>query len=151
MPCLLGAGALNRQPFDPARIFATGLSNGGTMANRLGCDLSQFFAAIAPVAGAHSGFLLCDVSQAISVLAIHGTDDNVIPYEGNGEDVPPVRMWVEAWAERDGCALAPIYINLPQAPICAGCDPGPGLSPTEWRSGLRLRRSVRAASLHLGF
>jgi polyhydroxybutyrate depolymerase len=88
---------------DPARIFATGLSNGGTMANRLGCDLSQSFAAIAPVAGAHSGFFLCEVSEPVSVLAVHGTDDTVIPYEGNGSDVPPVRTWVEAWAERDGC------------------------------------------------
>lgn len=93
-------GELN---IDPDRIYATGLSNGGTMSNRLGCDLSQFFAAIAPVAGAHSGFQLCDVSEPVSVLAIHGTDDRVIPYEGNGSDVPPVRTWVEAWAARNNC------------------------------------------------
>ena len=62
---------------DPARIYATGLSNGGVMANRLGCDLSESFAAIAPVAGAHSGFHLCDVSEPVSVLAVHGTDDLV--------------------------------------------------------------------------
>ena len=92
---------------DPARIYATGLSNGGVMANRLGCELSESFAAIAPVAGAHSGFHLCDVSEPVSVLAVHGTDDLVIPYQGNGEDVPPVRTWVEAWAERDGCEAEP--------------------------------------------
>ena len=68
---------------DPNRIYATGLSNGGTMANRLGCDLPEFFAAIAPVAGAHSGLHLCEVSEPVSVLAIHGTDDLMIPYEGN--------------------------------------------------------------------
>ncbi len=88
---------------DPNRIYATGLSNGGTMSNRLGCDRSETFAAIAPVAGAHSGLHLCDNQLPVSVLAIHGTDDQIIPYEGNGSDVPPVRVWVEAWSQRDGC------------------------------------------------
>ena len=35
---------------DPARIAATGLSNGGFMAYRIGCDLADRVAAIAPVA-----------------------------------------------------------------------------------------------------
>jgi polyhydroxybutyrate depolymerase len=89
---------------DPARIYATGLSNGGTMANRVGCDFSDIFAAIAPVAGAHSGFHLCEIVRPVSVLAVHGTDDQIIPYEGNGTDIPSVRTWVEAWAGRDECA-----------------------------------------------
>jgi polyhydroxybutyrate depolymerase len=89
---------------DPNRIYATGLSNGGTMVNRLGCELSDSFAAIAPVSGAHSGIQLCANQLPVSVLAIHGTDDRVIPYEGNGSDVPSVRTWVSAWADRDGCA-----------------------------------------------
>lgn len=88
---------------DPGRIYATGLSNGGTMVNRLGCDLSEQFAAIAPVSGAHSGMQLCQPKLPVSVIAIHGTDDRVIPYEGNGSDVPSVHTWVSAWAERDGC------------------------------------------------
>jgi polyhydroxybutyrate depolymerase len=91
---------------DPARVYATGLSNGGTMANRLGCDFSGVLAAIAPVAGAHSGFHLCEIERPVSVLAVHGTDDRIIPYEGNGTDIPSVRTWVEAWAGRDGCDQA---------------------------------------------
>ena len=39
---------------DPARIYATGMSNGGGMTNRLGCDMADVFAAIAPVAGAYN-------------------------------------------------------------------------------------------------
>jgi polyhydroxybutyrate depolymerase len=35
---------------DQKRIFATGLSNGGIMTHRVGCELSGVFAAIAPVA-----------------------------------------------------------------------------------------------------
>src|SRR5262249_2573557 len=36
---------------DPARVYVTGLSRGGMMAYRLGCELSSDLAAIAPVAG----------------------------------------------------------------------------------------------------
>ena len=38
---------------DPDRIYATGLSNGATLANRLACDMADTLAAIAPVAGGH--------------------------------------------------------------------------------------------------
>jgi polyhydroxybutyrate depolymerase len=88
---------------DPARIYVTGISNGGTMANRLGCEMSDVFAAIAPVAGAHSGLHLCENEEPISVLAIHGTDDPIIPFDGAGSDVPSVPEWVWAWADRNGC------------------------------------------------
>lgn len=93
---------------DPARIYATGISNGATMVNRLGCEMSDVFAGIAPVAGAHSGLHLCEISQPVSMLAIHGTEDQIIPFEGGGQDAPSVKTWVEAWAERDGCQGSPL-------------------------------------------
>jgi polyhydroxybutyrate depolymerase len=92
---------------DPARIYATGFSNGGTMAHALGCVMSHTFAAIAPVAGGHTDFTNCDVERPVSVLVIHGTMDTVIPYHGRGDEVPPVHLWLEAWAERNGCDPAP--------------------------------------------
>jgi polyhydroxybutyrate depolymerase len=39
---------------DPKRIYAAGMSNGGGMTNRVGCDLADVFAAIAPVEGGYS-------------------------------------------------------------------------------------------------
>ena len=93
---------------NPARIYSTGISNGATMVNRLGCEMSDVFAGIAPVAGAHSGLHLCEINQPVSMLAIHGTEDKIIPFEGGGQDVPSVQTWVEAWAERDGCQNDPI-------------------------------------------
>lgn len=119
---------LNRElNIDPDRIYATGLSNGGTMVNRLGCDLSQSFAAIAPVSGAQSGLHLCENQRPVSVLAIHGTDDRIIPYLGNGSDVPSVRTWVEAWAVRDGCdevsAESQLYEQV-RREGWSGCDQG---------------------------
>jgi polyhydroxybutyrate depolymerase len=92
---------------DPARIYATGISNGATMVNRLGCEMSVVFAAVAPVAGAHSGLHLCEIVQPVSMLAVHGTEDQIIPFEGVAPDVPSVQTWVEAWAERNGCLGGP--------------------------------------------
>src|SRR4051812_5775513 len=41
-----------RYPVDRKRVYATGFSNGGMLTYRLGCELGDVFAAIAPVAGA---------------------------------------------------------------------------------------------------
>jgi polyhydroxybutyrate depolymerase len=43
------------------------------------------------------------------VLAFHGLDDKLVPYEG-GMPVamePPIQDWAKAWATRDGCGLVP--------------------------------------------
>ncbi|MBL6979963.1 MAG: prolyl oligopeptidase family serine peptidase [Anaerolineales bacterium] len=91
---------------DPQRIYATGFSNGASFANRLACSRSEIFAAVAPVSGGHVGYYDCDAEYAVSVLAIHGLNDSIIPYEGN-QNNPLVHDWVEAWAERNGCNTVP--------------------------------------------
>ncbi len=91
---------------DPARIYATGFSNGASMTNRLACAFSDVFAAVAPVSGGHVGYYDCEAAQPISILAIHGLEDTIIPFEGN-EINPPVLAWVEAWAERNQCDSTP--------------------------------------------
>jgi polyhydroxybutyrate depolymerase len=68
---------------DPKRIFATGFSNGAYMAQRLGCEKADVFAAIAPVSG-EINIKTCKPSRAISVLEFHGTGDFVVPYGGGG-------------------------------------------------------------------
>lgn len=65
---------------DAKRVYATGLSNGGMMSYRLGCELSDKIAAIAPVAGALN--LDCRPTEPVSVIAFHGTADQHVPYQG---------------------------------------------------------------------
>jgi len=95
---------------DPKRIFATGLSNGGFLSNRLACELSDRIAAIAPVA---SGVALededCSPSRPVPVIAFHGTLDPMIPYQGTSSPFPfsPYGGGVDnrdAWVERNGCS-----------------------------------------------
>jgi polyhydroxybutyrate depolymerase len=91
---------------DPARVFAFGHSNGGFMAYRLACDRADLVAAVVSIAGATwSEGTACDPSQDVSVLQIHGTDDDVVRYEGGRFAVPyPGAMeTVASWAIYAGC------------------------------------------------
>jgi polyhydroxybutyrate depolymerase len=97
---------------DGRRVFATGISNGGMMSYRLGCELADRIAAIAPVAGALD-VSPCRPSRPVSVIAFHGTADEHVLYEGGvpkkQTDRRPrtdasVAASVGFFAERDGCA-----------------------------------------------
>jgi polyhydroxybutyrate depolymerase len=92
---------------DPDRIYITGMSNGASFANQLGCLFSDKIAAVAPVAGGHVGFSECQADHPVSVIAFHGINDSIIPYEGDDYN-PAVREWVEAWAKRNGCQEEPV-------------------------------------------
>lgn len=93
---------------DPARVSATGVSNGGGLAALLACDPRNGLAAVAPVAGGY-GTGPCEPERSVSVLEIHGVADPVVPYRGR----PPerdgaVRPWLARWAERDECPGPPV-------------------------------------------
>jgi polyhydroxybutyrate depolymerase len=94
---------------DPRRIYATGISNGGGMTDRLGCSMSDIIAAIAPDSGAYNFWQDCSPSRPMPVLAFHGLDDNIVPYTGGIPQMmePPIPDWAVAWAERDGCGSTP--------------------------------------------
>jgi polyhydroxybutyrate depolymerase len=87
---------------DPKRVYATGMSNGGMMAHRLGVELPDVFAAIAPVAGTLN--VACPAGAPVPVIMVHGGKDPSVPLESG----PPfwlagVPESVRAWVKRDGC------------------------------------------------
>jgi polyhydroxybutyrate depolymerase len=103
---------------DQKRIYATGLSNGGMMTHRVGCELSDVFAAIAPVAGALNTDE-CRPDHPVSVVIFHGTADNHVRYEG-GEPLEtvdrrhprvdrPVSYAVASWVKHDRCQTEPVH------------------------------------------
>ncbi len=99
----------SRYTIDRRRVFATGMSNGGGMTNRVACDLADMFAAVASVSGAYNLSDSCNPARAIPVLAIHGRDDRIVPYGGRSDRVtlPAVEEWAAAWGEREGCVKQP--------------------------------------------
>ncbi|MBZ5656342.1 MAG: hypothetical protein LAO56_13820 [Acidobacteriia bacterium] len=74
----------SRYPVDPARVYATGISNGGFFSQRLACDLSPQIAAVASVAATMPETLVpvCHPSNPVSILFMQGTNDPLVHIEG---------------------------------------------------------------------
>jgi polyhydroxybutyrate depolymerase len=102
-----------RYPVNTEKIAASGFSNGALMVELLGCRLAGTIALIAPVAGQLpvSVSPTCTPSQPVGVLAVHGTADAAIPFNGGpfdgvggGTTVLSEPASVARWAKLDGCA-----------------------------------------------
>jgi polyhydroxybutyrate depolymerase len=99
---------------DPSRVYATGVSNGGGFTARLGCQMADRLAAIAPVAGGYDPLKRCDPDRPVPMLEIHGTRDDVVPYGGTVENrrgsdsgFLSVTGFLRQWTKLDGCRGAP--------------------------------------------
>ncbi len=99
---------------DTSRIYAAGVSNGGGMAARLACELSERFAAFASIAGGYSSLPPCHPTNPVSVIEVHGTADTVVPYNGDPRDggAGAVWPWLWAWHEHDGCRGVPAVSRI---------------------------------------
>jgi polyhydroxybutyrate depolymerase len=95
---------------DPQRIYATGFSNGAFLSYRLACEMSDTFAAVAPVGGTLV-FQPCRPERPVALLAVHGLYDMTVPYEGGGDLIdggfPSVEESILAWVEWNGCTPSP--------------------------------------------
>jgi polyhydroxybutyrate depolymerase len=117
---------------DNDRTYAVGLSNGGHMATRLACQRATTFAAVATIAGS-SPAENCD--SPIPFLAIHGTDDTFVLYDGGlgdgldqlnpppeldgllaaaykGIELAPATDAITTWADHNGCGDDPVLESI---------------------------------------
>jgi polyhydroxybutyrate depolymerase len=78
---------------DRKRIYSVGMSNGGYLSHRVGCEESAWIAAIGPVASSLSPELECDLQRAVPMMQISGSEDNL----------PTKEVSFQAWAELNGC------------------------------------------------
>lgn len=91
---------------DSRRVYATGISNGGGMAQLLACTLTDRIAAIAPVAALPA--LPCPGAAPTPTIAFHGRQDLFVPYDGiRAVGLPGVEDVVGAIAIRNGCSPEP--------------------------------------------
>src|SRR4051794_14925463 len=117
---------------DRRSVYAAGVSNGGGMAALLACRLSDRMAAVVAVAGAYADLPDCEPPRPVSLLEIHGTDDQTVPYGGRtGEDTgaDSVMAFVQSWIERDHCPtdgssaeIAPDVVRYTWGPCAAGTE-----------------------------
>jgi polyhydroxybutyrate depolymerase len=112
----------NRYPIDKARIYATGMSNGGYMAHLLGLRLNNKIAAIASVAGSivPSVYVSANAGKAVPAMQIHGTADATVPYDGFAFGVP-IDSVVAFWVRNNHCNAIPSQTTLPDVDPSDGC------------------------------
>ena len=112
---------------DPSRVYATGISNGGIMAYRLACE-TNLFAAIGPDSA--TMLVACATPSATSVIAIHGTADHNIPYQGGvgsgtaHVDGPAVPDVIARWRAIDQCAAPQSNVAGSVTTSLAACPGG---------------------------
>jgi polyhydroxybutyrate depolymerase len=130
---------------DPERVFVSGHSAGGFMADRMACEHADQVRGIV-VLNASTFYEQgqCSPARPVSVLHIHGTNDTSVSYDG-GQVVPlndwtkypPVETAVERWAASNGCqskALEQAALDLDStlpgketARVSYDCPPGVGV------------------------
>lgn len=101
---------------DLDRVYATGFSMGGIMSHRLGCELNDRIAAIAPVAGVMATTILpdCSPGRAVPVMHIHGTGDSTVPYDGQPLlSLSSVDETIDFWVANNNCDSEPSIVDLP--------------------------------------
>ncbi|MFG1401690.1 CE1 family esterase [Xanthobacter sediminis] len=69
---------------DPARIYLTGISNGGFMVERMACEAAELFAAYSVIMATTpvNSQEECHPARPVPIMFIHGTADTVITYSG---------------------------------------------------------------------
>lgn len=114
------ADVAQRYNADPSRVYAGGISSGGSMLYALACQAPGMVRAIAPVAAnmSQEQQAACNPSQGTPIMMFSGTDDPLMVYNGGpaelqigqrGNDnagshtLVGAPRTIEFWAARNGC------------------------------------------------
>ena len=110
-----------RLAYDPSRVYATGMSNGGLFCYHLALQVPYLIAGIAPVAVAMTTIpdTLPSDLPPLPVVHLHGTADHFVRYEGGlGHQsltrtrFAPVEDTVRFWARVNACDMHPVLTPL---------------------------------------
>ena len=115
---------INNYSVDAKKIYATGISNGGFMSTRLGCELSNRIAAIAVNAATIEATTIapnCKPNRPVPALYIHGTTDPLVPFLGGqitaggtaGGTILSHFQAIDKWVTINGCNPTPTVTDLP--------------------------------------
>ncbi|MEZ5246080.1 MAG: PHB depolymerase family esterase [Acidimicrobiales bacterium] len=102
---------------DATRVYATGMSGGGLFTSQLVCEMSDRLAAAVSVA-AISYPESCDPVRPVPFIAIHGTDDPTVPFDG---DLTGTRFEGEAFTQL--LFSEPMPEQFGRFAVAMGCNP----------------------------
>ena len=111
---------ITRYRGDSSRVYVTGMSNGGFLASRLACELSNRLAAVAIVAASMDMGAAYQPVKPIPIMYIQGTKDPLVPYyggtmKGAGGVIYGHTDVLKLWAAADRCSSDPVITNEPDA------------------------------------
>ena len=96
---------------DSGRNYLLGVSNGGMMTLRLGCNLSNRFAAISPIIGQLAPGYECGPDVDLPMLHLYGGRDNTVRYDGkpagDGFIYTTAAETAAAWSSAMACKNGP--------------------------------------------
>lgn len=107
---------------DPARVYSTGMSNGGFMSFTLACEQANRVAAIASVTGSitYTQQNNCTPPRPVPVMQIHGTADPTVPYNGTNFSMP-IDDVITHWIAHNNCNATPIETPIPDINTTDNC------------------------------
>lgn len=109
------AHVINEGYIDTSRIYATGLSNGGSMTHTLACEAADLFAGASAVSfGISGGSSMSSIvsncrstlTEGIPVIHFHGTSDSVVSYNSGVLDSLGAQDSLEAWRQVQSCSTS---------------------------------------------
>jgi polyhydroxybutyrate depolymerase len=110
---------IQKYDIDSSRIYACGISNGGMMSFRLGCELNNKIAAIAPVAISMSEYMYnsCKPGKPVPLMYIFGNEDPLVPYKGGSisfgrGEVVSVENTLAFWGKNNECSDSPVITAI---------------------------------------
>jgi polyhydroxybutyrate depolymerase len=109
---------------DPNRVYSTGMSNGGFLSYSLACEMNDRIAAIASVTGdmIQSKLNACNPERPVPVMEIHGTADDVVPYNGLPlSTFVAIPTLVDAWVDFNHCNPTPSITQIPNTSTIDNC------------------------------
>lgn len=97
---------------DSERIYACGYSNGGYFSYALACYHSDKIAAVGSVSGTMltESKINCSPVHPTSVIVLHGTSDNVVPYNGT-EGLESTSSVIDYWIGYNNTDTSPTVVN----------------------------------------
>lgn len=94
---------------DATRVYGTGFSAGGGMAYRIACEFSERIAAFGTMSGAFATIPNgCQPTRAMPLIALHGSDDPIVPLKGLGVFLPNIQDWLDTWRTINQCTSAAV-------------------------------------------